>query len=65
MIPYSSQLENVTYEVSKSRNHHGRGTTYFCEDIMCFDIETTSAWMTPDGKIITYEPGKSNDYWNN
>lgn len=64
MIPYSSQLENVEYEVSKSRNHHGRGTTYYCEDIMCFDIETTSAWITPDGKIVTYEKGKSTDYWN-
>ena len=64
MIPYSNQLENETFEVSKTRNHHGRGTTYFCEDIMCFDIEVTSAWIDHDGKIITYTPGKSSEYWN-
>lgn len=65
MIRYSSQLENAEYNVYKVRNHHGRGTSYYSDDIMCFDIEVTSAWITPEGEIITYTPGKSSEYWNN
>lgn len=64
MQPYFSQLKNAKFEISKTRNHHGKGTTYFCEDIMCFDIEVTSAWITEDGKIVTYEPGHTAEYWN-
>lgn len=64
MQPYFSQLKNAEFEISKTRNHHGKGTTYFCEDILCFDIEVTSAWITEDGKIVTYEPGHIAEYWN-
>lgn len=64
MIEYSNQLENAEYNIYKTRNHHGGGTTYYSDDIMCFDIEVTSAWATPDNKLITYKPGYSNEFWN-
>ena len=54
MIKYSSQLENAVYDIWKTRNHHGKGTTYYCDDIFCFDIEVTSAWIKPNGEIVTY-----------
>lgn len=65
MILYSGQLENADYNVYKIRNRHGLGTKYYSDDIMCFDIEVTSAWITADNKITTYTPGYSNEFWNN
>lgn len=64
MIKYSNQLENHPYNNYKVRNHHGSGTQYYCDDIMCFDIEVTSAWLDSDGNILTYEKGHSAEYWN-
>ena len=64
MIRYDGQLKDVDYGIYKTRNHHGKGTTYYCDDIMCFDIEVTSSWIDENDNIITYTPGKSADYWN-
>lgn len=64
MDKYSSQLENAIYDIWKIRNHHGKGTTYYCDDIFCFDIEVTSAWIKPNGEIITYTAGHDAEYWN-
>lgn len=64
MIKYFSQLKDVDYQIWKSRNHHGKGTTYFCDDIFCFDIEVTSSWIDKYGNIVIYEPGHSSEYWN-
>lgn len=36
-----------------------------CDDILTFDIEVTSAWIDKNGNIHKYEPGKSEEYWNN
>lgn len=36
----------------------------FCTDIVCLDIETTSAWIDSDGNVIPYEFGHDSDYWN-
>ena len=65
MIPYNGQLKNVSYEIYKTRDHHGKGTTYYSDDIMCFDIETTSSWIDEHGKIVMYTPGHDAEYWNN
>ncbi len=35
----------------------------FCDDVLVFDIEVTSAWLK-DGKLIPYEPGHDAEYWN-
>lgn len=65
MIKYFSQLKNGhSFNVYKKRGHHGTGTTYYSDDIMCFDIEVTSSWIDKEGNIIQYEPGHSSEYWN-
>lgn len=52
---------NLNTRIEKYRN--GRKKIY-CTDIICFDIETTSAWIDENGDIIPYVPGKSAEYWN-
>ena len=55
--------------IRKYRNHHkqkdGKSSTqYFCDDILTFDIEVTSAWIDENNNIIGYKKGFSSDYWN-
>ena len=64
MIPYKGEMRHVKYDIYKTRDHHGKGTTYYCDDIMCFDIEVTSCWIDENGEIVVYTPGKSAEYWN-
>lgn len=61
---YNGQLKDVEYNISKKRDHHGKGTTYFCDDIMCFDIEVTSSWINEKGEIVLYTPHRPAEYWN-
>lgn len=47
------------------RNHHKKDKNKkYYDDIFTFDIETTSAFLNEKGEVITYEKGKSDDYWN-
>lgn len=69
MILYTDQLLNKKWNISTKRSHHkGKDGKYktdkYLDDIITFDIECTSAWISEDNKIITYEKGKGNDYWN-
>lgn len=67
MYKYAGQLKTHNYEYTEKRNHHknaSKKSRKICDDIFVFDIETTSAWRTHDGKIIPYEKGKSAEYWN-
>lgn len=68
MTPYFSQLKYFHYDIQTKTTKgkkKGEKTRYkkTCEDIFCFDIETTSAWVY-NGKIIPYTPRKPNDFWN-
>lgn len=68
MIPYTGQLQGYKFNVETKRSHHkGKDGKYktdkYCNDILTFDIECTSAWIR-DGSIIQYEKGHSNEYWN-
>ena len=54
-------MRYVIYDVETTRTHNKSQT--FCNDILTFDIETTSAWIEND-EIIGYEEGHSNEYWN-
>lgn len=68
MIPYAGQLQRYKFNVETKRSHHKGAdgkykTDKYCNDILTFDIECTSAWLE-DGKIIPYVKGKSNEYWN-
>ena len=67
MEKYEGQMKDVSYNIEKKRSYtksHGNVNHYYCNDIMVLDIEVTSAWITPKGKIIGYEKGKDSDYWN-
>ena len=66
---YNHQLLERKMNIRKYRNHHkqkdGKSSTqYFCDDILTFDIEVTSAWIDENNNIIGYEKGFSSDYWN-
>lgn len=68
MIPYVDQLRTYKFNVETKRSHHkGKDGKYktdkYCNDILTFDIETTSAWIH-EGKIIGYEKGHTSDFWN-
>lgn len=68
MILYTDQLKNKTWSIETKRSHHkGKDGKYkkdkYLNNIITFDIECSSAWLK-DGKVITYEKGKGNEYWN-
>lgn len=66
METYNHQLQDVVYNIESKRSYNkkkGSKTTLYCNDILVFDIEVTSAWLK-NGKIIGYKKGKSNEYWN-
>lgn len=67
---YKGQLKEFKWNIEKTTSHR-RGsdgdyeTHYYCNDILTFDIETTSSFMLPDGSIIPYHKGEDAEYWNN
>lgn len=67
MLTYTDQMKGANYNLDIKRSYskkQGHKTTRYCNDIMVLDIEVTSAWLTPKGKLIGYKKGKSNEYWN-
>ena len=63
MIHYSNLLNNFP----KFNNHtesNGKSITMYNDDILTFDIETTSAWLD-NNKPIVYHKNKKEEYWNN
>ena len=66
---YKGQLKNYKWSIEKTTSHR-RGsdgeyeTHRYCNDILTFDIETTSSFMLPDGQIIPYIKGMDAEYWN-
>ena len=63
MIKYSDQMRYQKYNVKKKRKGRKKKTIKYCLDILTFDIEVSSAWMSKDG-LIGYTPGHDADYWN-
>lgn len=71
MIRYQKGIFNVLNFNTETKKLHrkqkDRKDAYnkiTCYDIFTFDIEVTSAWLTPDGKVIGYRKGKKEEYWN-
>lgn len=69
MIEYIDQMKNQKLNIEKKRKGRKKKTEKRCLDILTFDIEVTSAWITKKGKnkkgkIIGYKPGKDPEYWN-
>lgn len=63
---YKGCLKDIQWNIRKKRSHKKDGECqYYIDDILTFDIETTSAWINEHGNIIRYHPGRSGDYWNN
>ena len=61
MIYYKRFDGNLNVRKESYRNGRKK---FFCKDIICFDIETTSAWIDKDGNVISYEKGRPAEYWN-
>lgn len=66
---YSNQMQSYTFNIEIVKSHHkSEDGSYkkrkFNNSILTFDIEVTSAWIK-NGKVIQYEKGKSDEYWNN
>lgn len=66
---YNGQLKNAQYDIReymyKGRVKAGeKKKRRACENIFCFDIETSSFWLDKDNKVITYEKGWPAEYWN-
>ncbi len=36
---------------------------FYCDDILTFDIETTSCYLTPNGKVEMYDYSKTEEYY--
>ena len=69
MIEYTNQMQTTDLDIEIHRSHHKKKNgkspiTKYCNSIMTFDIEVSSAWLE-QGKVIPYRKGESADYWNN
>ena len=67
MIEYVDQMKNVVLNKEVKRSYTKKqGTKYhrYCNDILTFDIEVSSAWINEAGKIIPYHKGEDAEYWN-
>ena len=69
MIEYANQMQTTDLDIEIHRSHHKKKNgkspiTKYCNSIMTFDIEVSSAWLE-NGKVIPYRKGESADYWNN
>ena len=69
MIEYTNQMQTTDLDIEIHRSHHKKKNgkspiTKYCNSIMTFDIEVSSAWLE-NGKVIPYRKGESADYWNN
>ena len=61
MDKYINQMRNVKYNIETKRSYSKKkGSVYhsYCNDILTFDIETTSAWLE-NGKVKGYEKGNT------
>ena len=68
MIRYNGELKDFQFNIRKFRKNHkktpeGYKIVKYCDDILTFDIETTSAYFE-NGEVIPYTKGKSAEYWN-
>lgn len=66
MIPYTGQMKTYSFNTEKvtAKKKGKKETTLYCNSILTFDIEVSSAWLE-NGKVIGYRKGESAEYWNN
>ena len=59
METYVEQMKHQTFNIETKRTYSKKTGTQFnkyCNDILVFDIEVTSAWLE-NGKIVGYKKG--------
>lgn len=54
---------NITKVENKRRSSKSAKDPVWYDNIFCFDIETTSAYITPDGQIIPYDFDRTEDFY--
>ena len=62
----SRPLKNYKFEIREEHSHHKgqyENVSHYSEDIITFDIETTSFFYGDDLKPFLYRKGKSPEYW--
>ena len=67
MLIYNGQMKDCDFNIETRRSYmKGRGTKIhkYCNDILTFDIEVTSAWIDENGDIIGYRKNEPSEYWN-
>lgn len=67
MKKYNGEMKNASFNIETKRSYtkkNGDVIHKYCNDILTFDIEVTSAWIDDDGNVIGYRKGESAEYWN-
>lgn len=65
---YEGQLKSHKFSIERGKRKHRKGTAEentesYCNSILTFDIEVSSAWLD-NGKVIGYHKGEDAEYWN-
>ena len=62
---YKGQMKNYSFKTEIVTEKKGRKQIKktYCQSVLTFDIEVTSAWLKDD-KVIGYRKGEDSEYWN-
>ena len=62
---YKGQMKNYSFKTEIVTEKKGRKQIRktYCQSVLTFDIEVTSAWLEDD-KVIGYKKGEDSEYWN-
>lgn len=67
MEKYTNEMQTASFNIETRRSYskkNGDVLHKYCNDILTFDIEVTSAWIDDDGNVIGYRKRESAEYWN-
>ena len=67
MEKYTNEMQTASFNIETKRSYskkNGDVIHKYCNDILTFDIEVTSAWIDDNGEVIGYRKGESAEYWN-
>ena len=61
---YQQNIRNILLDIEKKEFFRKRKKETWYDNIFTFDIETTSFYRDPGGKILTYDFSKSEEYYS-
>lgn len=64
MISYKKLDTLILNKYPKDGRKKNADYQFECDDIFCFDIEVSSAWINEQNEIIQYTPHKTETFWN-